>query len=111
MQFLILRDAKNACQLLALLFDAPEDIFRKAAATRYLSVSQADALAAAYAAFTSIMQLMRLTSAGEFDPGNAASGVLRRIALAMNAPDFRHVSAELDAHRKEVRAIFSKLIG
>jgi glutamate-ammonia-ligase adenylyltransferase len=55
--------------------------------------------------------MMRLTTEGDFDPGNVARGVLRRIAAAADCPDFPRLERQLVETRKSVRALFRQLLG
>jgi hypothetical protein len=57
------------------------------------------------------MQMLRLTIGETFDPAKAAPGVLRRIAFAARAPDFRAVESELAEQRLQVRGIFNHFLG
>jgi hypothetical protein len=54
---------------------------------------------------------MRLSVSGPFDPAKAAAGVKRRIAAAINFPDFEAFSAALGDERKRVRAAFKAIVG
>lgn len=82
-------------------------------ATRAGLIDQADGerLIAAHALYTALMQMIRLTTEGEFKPENVASGVLRRIAAAADLPDFRLLESMLADTREQVRSIFTKLLG
>jgi glutamate-ammonia-ligase adenylyltransferase len=67
--------------------------------------------AEAHALYSGVMQMLRLTIGESFDPKEVAPGVLRRIASAANAPDFRGVESDIAARRIEVRRIFRELLG
>lgn len=109
-QFLLLRDSRANRELHPLMFSAPEQIFALSSKTGSLKAAHADVLVTAYTTFSSLTQIMRLSTGEKFDPETAAKGVLRRIAAAANLPDFRHVKAELDALRPQVRKIFEEIL-
>jgi hypothetical protein len=52
-----------------------------------------------------------LSISGPFDPAKAAAGVKRRIAGAINFPDFEAFAAALGDARKRVRAVFEAIVG
>jgi glutamate-ammonia-ligase adenylyltransferase len=111
MQFLVLRDSALNRSLAPLMQSSPGEIFRTSAVNGRLKVSHAETLFSAYEEFTAVMQMTRLSVQGQFNPATAPKGVLRRIASAVNLPDFRNVGPELVAIRKQVRAIFSEVLG
>lgn len=60
--------------------------------------------------YSTIMQTLRLAISNEFDPSSTPSGVLRRIAGAVNLPDFKTVEREIGIYRKSVREIFLEIL-
>lgn len=110
-QYLILRFDHELPTLAPSVFENPAYVFHKAASAKKISASAAELLSRAYAYFGALTQMTRLSSAEGFDPQSAAKGVLRRLATAVNLPDFSRVEAELDAMRREVRAIFNATLG
>ena len=70
----------------------------------------ADRLVEAHRLYSTVMQMMRLTTEGAFDPGRVARGVLRRIAAAADCPDFPRLERQLAEMRGSVRALFRKLL-
>lgn len=111
MQYFVLRDAGINKELAPLMFETPGAIYKAAARAQRLQMSQAETLNAAYETFCAFTQLVRLSTPGAFDPATAAAGVKRRIATALNLPEFRHVAAEMSALRVEVRRIFNEVLG
>lgn len=67
-------------------------------------------LVGAHALYTRVMQMLRLTIGENFDPASVAPGVLRRIAFAAHAPDFRAVESDIADRRTQVRRIFTALL-
>ncbi len=106
-QYLALRYAKAKPSILDVSTPA---VFRNAGAMGVLSPDHCSTLQAAHAMYTGLMQMMRLTVGDSFTPANAAPGVLRRIAFAAHAPDFRAVESDLLERRARVRQIFSDLM-
>ncbi len=110
-QFLILRHGGQCEDLASLVFTSPADVYRTAAEHGFLAPSQSEILMAAYDAYAAVMQIIRLSTSGDFDPATSAKGVMRRIAAVVNLPDFRQVAPELDSMRKDVRKIFNEILG
>lgn len=106
-QYLVLRKA-NACP--DILDGSISSVVKKAGLLNALSPDQSDTLSGAHVLYTSIMQMLRLTIGETFDPANAAPGVLRRIAFAAHAPNFRAVESDLADRRTQVRRIFNELL-
>ncbi len=109
-QYFILAHRNYAVEMLACAANDPANIFNIMAREDHLSLAQAEVLAIAYRTFASFTQIVRLTTHEAFTPEKAASGVLRRIAAAMNLPDFRHVVGELEGLRRQVRKIFLEIL-
>ena len=72
---------------------------------------EGEGLIAAYRLYAAVMQMIRLTSIGAFDPATAAAGVKRRIAAAAEMPDFAHLERTIIETRAEVREIFLAVLG
>jgi [glutamine synthetase] adenylyltransferase / [glutamine synthetase]-adenylyl-L-tyrosine phosphorylase len=106
-QYLSLR---HGGELPDVLDPSTAEVLRKAGAMGLLSPAHADALTQAHALYSGVMQMLRLTIGESFDPKEVAPGVLRRIASAANAPDFRGVESDVVARRIEVRRIFQELL-
>ena len=70
----------------------------------------AERLVEAHRLYSTVMQMMRLTTEGAFDPAKAATGVLRRIAAAADCPDFPRLERQLLEVRSSVRALFRQLL-
>ncbi len=82
----------------------------KAHAIGVLNDEQWHRLADAHRFYTSIQQSLRLAMDGDFEPGKAAAGVLRRVASAVHLPDFRTVEREIAEKRKLVRDVFETIL-
>ncbi|GAC1332704.1 MAG: bifunctional [glutamine synthetase] adenylyltransferase/[glutamine synthetase]-adenylyl-L-tyrosine phosphorylase [Beijerinckiaceae bacterium] len=61
-----------------------------------------------YARFT---QMQRLTLGSEIDLSGAAEGVKRRLAAAVDVPDFGRAEAQIAHTARGVRAIFDRILG
>ncbi|MEA1831967.1 bifunctional [glutamine synthetase] adenylyltransferase/[glutamine synthetase]-adenylyl-L-tyrosine phosphorylase [Methylobacterium durans] len=88
--------------------DAP-GVLRRAADHGLLSEDVAERLCAAYRLFDDVHHWQRLMVEG--DPTAAAPVALARLAAATGMPDARALTAQLDAERTEVRALFERLLG
>src|SRR6202042_3859346 len=64
-----------------------------------ITAEQAEVLVDAHRLYTDATQFMRLSVSGPFDPAKAAAGVKRRIAAAINFPDFEAFAAALSDTR------------
>ena len=109
-QFIVLRHSRDDVSLRRLMFESPETIYLHAAEQKWLTAAQADDLVGAYRTLSTSMQMIRLSTSGAFNPERTPRGVLRRIASALNLPEFRQVDAELEAMRRRVRAIFMEVL-
>ena len=85
-------------------------VFTYAGANGLLTPDQSDTLGGAHALYTRVMQMLRLTIGEAFEPSKVAPGVLRRIAFAAQAPDFRAVESDIAERRAQVRAVFKNLL-
>jgi glutamate-ammonia-ligase adenylyltransferase len=72
---------------------------------------QGEALIRAYCLYTAVMQMMRLTSEGAFNPATAPAGVKRHIAAAAGLPDFLRLERSIAETRGAVRGIFMDVLG
>ncbi|MDB5650016.1 MAG: bifunctional [glutamate--ammonia ligase]-adenylyl-L-tyrosine [Hyphomicrobiales bacterium] len=113
-------DIEFAAQYLALRYAATcpgcvdvetQKLLRNATDADLLSASDGERLIEAHRLYTGVMQMIRLTLDGDFDPPQVASGVLRRIAAAADLPDFKLLETMLADTRADVRAIFDRLLG
>jgi glutamate-ammonia-ligase adenylyltransferase len=105
-QYLILRYAHDKPNMLRVETEA---VLAAAGEANVLAVETTDALIAAHRLYTAVMQMIRLTTDGIFDPARAAAGVLRRIAAAADLPDFRRLEGALAETRLRVRAAFDEI--
>jgi glutamate-ammonia-ligase adenylyltransferase len=76
-----------------------------------ITPEQAEILIDAHRLYTNTTQFMRLSVSGPFDPAKATAGVKRRIAAAINFPDFEALAAALGEARKRVRGAFETILG
>ena len=107
-QYLILRHAADEPLILRV---ETERVLALAGEAGFLAPGMAETLVAAHRLYTAVMQMMRLTTNGGFDPAQAAAGVLRRIAAAADLPDFGRLESEIAATRQRVRAAFDAILG
>jgi glutamate-ammonia-ligase adenylyltransferase len=106
-QYLVLRHAKRCPDVKDV---SVAGVLRKAASLGLLTSGQFETLSAAHVLYTNVMQMLRLTVGENFEPENAAPGVLRRIAWAAQAPDFRAIESDLAERRRQVRKTFTDLL-
>jgi glutamate-ammonia-ligase adenylyltransferase len=76
----------------------------------YLSPEAGDALIHAHQLYTRFTQMQRLTLGSEADPAAAAEGVKRRLAGAVDVPDFERAETQIAETARGVRAIFQELL-
>lgn len=107
-QYLSLRHASERPDLLDV---STREVLRKAGEMGFLTPAHADSLVGAHTVYSGVMQMLRLTIGETFNPAQVAPGVLRRIAAAAHAPDFRTVESDVATRRREVRRIFLELLG
>ena len=86
-------------------------VVEEAGRARLITPEQGETLIDAHRLYTEATQFMRLSVSGPFDPARAAAGVKRRIAAAINFPDFEAFAAALGDARKRVRATFEAIVG
>ncbi|MBV8850432.1 MAG: bifunctional [glutamine synthetase] adenylyltransferase/[glutamine synthetase]-adenylyl-L-tyrosine phosphorylase, partial [Methylobacteriaceae bacterium] len=89
-----------------------ETAAKLAAALRCGSLSAADGevLQHAYELYARFTQMQRLTLGSDADPRMAVEGVKRRLAEALDVPDFQRVEAQIADTAAQVRAIFQKIL-
>jgi [glutamine synthetase] adenylyltransferase / [glutamine synthetase]-adenylyl-L-tyrosine phosphorylase len=69
-----------------------------------------EALLPAARLLNDLTQVLRLCLDGPFEPAKAPDGLEALLARAGEAPDFRHLAADLAAREGEVAALFERLI-
>ena len=106
-QYLALRHAEAHPDLLAV---EPAQLIANAGRLGLIATADADCLVVAHRLYSTVMQMVRLTTEGAFDPGKTAKGVLRRIAAAADCPDFPRLERQLLETRKAVRSLFHRLM-
>jgi glutamate-ammonia-ligase adenylyltransferase len=75
-----------------------------------LPPAAAEALLPAARLLNNLTQVLRLCLDGPFEPAKAPDGLKALLARAGEAPDFRHLEADLTAREGEVAALFDQLI-
>ena len=75
-----------------------------------LEPAAAEALLPAARLFNNLTQVLRLCLDEPFDPAKAPDGLKSLLARAGDAPDFRHLEADLVAREAEVATLFDRLI-
>jgi len=70
----------------------------------------AEVLLPAARLLNNLTQVLRLCLDGPFEPARAPDGLKALLARAGEAPDFRHLEADLAAREGEVAALFDQLI-
>jgi glutamate-ammonia-ligase adenylyltransferase len=80
------------------------------AETGLLPPDAAETLLPAARLFNNLTQVLRLCFDGPFDPKKAPEGLKALLARAGEAPDFKHLEADLVAREAEVAALFGVLI-
>ncbi|MGE3248490.1 MAG: hypothetical protein AB7J19_19390, partial [Beijerinckiaceae bacterium] len=85
-------------------------VVEAAVANGALDVESGRILLEAYRFYSAIMQTQKLAIDGTFVPETTASGVLRRLAGAVNLPDFKTVEREVESLRKQVRATYLTIV-
>jgi glutamate-ammonia-ligase adenylyltransferase len=75
-----------------------------------LEPAAADALLPAARLLNNLTQVLRLCLDERFEPAKAPDGLKSLLARAGDAPDFRHLEAELVAREAEVATLFDQLI-
>ena len=106
-QYLALRHAHATPDILAV---EPAQVIVNAGRLGLIGEADADRLAQAHRLYSTVTQMMRLTTEGPFDPAKVAKGVLRRIASVADCPDFPRLDRQLVETRRLVRALFRRLL-
>ncbi|MBV9067023.1 MAG: bifunctional [glutamine synthetase] adenylyltransferase/[glutamine synthetase]-adenylyl-L-tyrosine phosphorylase, partial [Methylobacteriaceae bacterium] len=106
-QYLTLVHAHSSPDLLQ-----TETAAKLAAAARggYLSAADRDALQYAHELYARFTQMQHLTLGPDADPRAAAEGVKRRLAEALDVPDFERVEAQMADTARRVRSIFREVL-
>jgi glutamate-ammonia-ligase adenylyltransferase len=76
-----------------------------------LGAADADVLLPALRLYQSLIQMLRLSTEGVFDPANAPRGFLERLARTAELPDFATLDAHVRSTEASVREIFERIIG
>ena len=105
-QYLLLRHGADQPGLLVV---EPAQIIARAGLLGLIAQGDAERLVEANRLYATVMQMIRLTTEGAFDPAKTAKGVLRRIAVAADCPDFPRLDRQLLETRTLVRALFIQL--
>ncbi len=106
-QYLALRHGADHPDLLAV---ETAQTIANAGRLGLVPTGDADRLVEAHRLYSTVMQMMRLTTEGAFDPSKVARGVLRRIAAAADCPDFPRLERQLLEVRSSVRALFRQVL-
>ena len=106
-QYLALLHAHATPDILAV---EPAQVIVNAGRLGLIARGDADRLGQAHRLYSAVMQMMRLTTDGPFDPAKVAKGVLRRIAAVADCPDFARLDRQLVETRKLVRVLFRKFL-
>ncbi len=107
-QYLCLRYARENP---AMIDVAPAAVIAKAAAFGYLARPAADLLADAHRLFSDVTQVLRTILPPSQPLREAPEAVKRRLAAAVDLPDFSQLAAELAEIGRKVRAIFGQVVG
>ena len=73
--------------------------------------ADADVLLPALRLYQSLIQMLRLTSGGVFDPAHAPRALLERLARTADLPGFAQLDAHVRASEEAVRGVFQRIIG
>jgi glutamate-ammonia-ligase adenylyltransferase len=83
---------------------------RAALRGNYVSPADGEALQHAHELYARFTQMQRLTLGPEADPRAAAEGVKRRLAQALDLPDFQRIEGQIAETARRVRGIFQKVL-
>jgi glutamate-ammonia-ligase adenylyltransferase len=86
-------------------------VLTAAAKAGLLAPADADVLLPALALYQAEIQILRLCVDGIFHPDQAPRELLERLAKAADLPDFATLDAHLRETEKDVRAVFTRLVG
>jgi glutamate-ammonia-ligase adenylyltransferase len=106
-QYLTLAHARSCPDLLS-----TETGAKLAAAQRggYLASKDGATLIHAYQLYARFTQMQRLTLGADANPSIAAEGVKRRLAEAVDVPDFERAEMQIAETARSVRTIFQKVL-
>ncbi|WP_068317100.1 bifunctional [glutamine synthetase] adenylyltransferase/[glutamine synthetase]-adenylyl-L-tyrosine phosphorylase [Polycladidibacter hongkongensis] len=107
-QYLQLAHAGKTPELLA---QRTHDALSKAAQAGVLSAADADILIPALNLYGDLVQVLKLTVDGSFNPEEAPKGLLELLKVAGNEPQFDRLTSLLGEHQQAVRQVFERLIG
>ncbi|MEO8669596.1 MAG: bifunctional [glutamine synthetase] adenylyltransferase/[glutamine synthetase]-adenylyl-L-tyrosine phosphorylase, partial [Bauldia sp.] len=95
----------------AIVLTETEASLTAAAKAGLLPAAEADTLLPALRLYQSLTQILRLCLDGAFDPDVATRGLLDRLALAAEMPDFPTLDRHVRDTEAAVRASFERLVG
>ncbi|WP_131115946.1 bifunctional [glutamine synthetase] adenylyltransferase/[glutamine synthetase]-adenylyl-L-tyrosine phosphorylase [Lichenihabitans psoromatis] len=107
-QYIVLRDAADHPSL---LLRSTRAILAETSRLDLLDHGAASALIEAHRLYTNLLQIIRLTVEGSFDPATSGIGVRRRIVQASELPDFQLLDAVRARCAAAVRATFVTMLG
>jgi [glutamine synthetase] adenylyltransferase / [glutamine synthetase]-adenylyl-L-tyrosine phosphorylase len=94
----------------AMIDVAPAGVIAKASAFGYLACEAADLLVGAHRLYSKVTQVLRTILPPNQPLPEAPEAVKRRLAAAMDLPDFSQLAAELAETGRKVRAIFREVV-
>ncbi|VAW11013.1 Glutamate-ammonia-ligase adenylyltransferase [hydrothermal vent metagenome] len=107
-QYLQLAHAAENAEILS---PNTETALMRLAGAGYLPPDDGEELVGALRIYQTVIQLVRLSLGEPSDPPGASASFQRRLARAVNLPDFAALAAELADRQGRVGAIFKALIG
>ncbi|MGH6819142.1 MAG: bifunctional [glutamine synthetase] adenylyltransferase/[glutamine synthetase]-adenylyl-L-tyrosine phosphorylase [Methylovirgula sp.] len=107
-QYLCLRYAHENSEIVDV---APAAIIAKAGAFGYLARDAVDLLVDAHRLYSNVTQVLRTILPPSQPLAEAPEAVKRRLAAALDLPDFPQLTAELIETGKKVRATFRQVVG
>ncbi len=107
-QYLCLRYAHENPAIIDVV---PAGVIAKAGASGYLAREAADLLVGAHRLYSNVTQVLRTILPPNQPLSEAPEAVKRRLAAAMNLPNFSQLAAELKETGGRVRAIFRDVVG
>jgi glutamate-ammonia-ligase adenylyltransferase len=106
-QFLVLSHANRHPELIG---KATEDVFTMVGRTGLLDSDDASRLRSAHRLLDDVFQWQRLTVEGSFDPDTVSPTIFKRLASVVGLPGTEQLRSHLEDTRREVRAIFERLL-
>jgi glutamate-ammonia-ligase adenylyltransferase len=106
-QTLVLLHAREHPPLMA---QGTAEILVAARKAEVLDGPDADLLIGAYSRMRDLFQWQRLAVPGAFEPDNLGRGLRRRAASVLGLPDFKVLERDLADTRRQVRALFERLM-